>query len=775
MKFIIVIFFSFLSTPICLSQNWNGHFSYYNSIDTSTGNGKIFTASENAIYIYSSQTDQLETLTTIDGLSGDFISNIHYSSIFNKLVIGYENGLIQIVDFTNDNVLTIYDIIEKATIPPNKKYINQITEFEDIIYIATDYGISLYNLNLLEFGDSLFIGDGGAQQEVNQVTISNNYLYATLPEFGGVRRVSLDLDIINYQNWEVVYPGDFNFILNLNENFIFTNENSVFYSQNNSYQEVIYLSQPINDIVINEEQVIVTTESRIFIYDTNFNLINSSVTSNVYNVSFNSSVVYNNNVYVATSEKGLLKININNIQQYYTIVPDGPLYNNVFSISSLYGKLWTTFGDYTSTFNPYPLSRKGISSLIDNNWNNTPYDSIAENAVNLNNISINPFNPNNVFVSSYHGGLLEFSEESLSLYDESNSSLESLVSSDINYNSVRISSSVFDDSGTLWLMNSRIDRPLKSYNLDTNQWSSYDFTQIIPDGFDDELGFSDIVVGSNGTKWIGGVNSGLIGFNENGGNPLIKKLNDNDTGNLPSPYVKSLAIDNNNHLWIGTIKGLRVLYNTSNFFTTNTSTQQLVIEEDGIYKELLEQQFISDIKVDGSNNKWIGTIGSGIFYFSQNGQQTIYHFTKNNSPLPSNNINDIALDFVNGVVFIATDRGLVSFDSGGSSTSSTLQDSYVYPNPVRPSFNMDVDKIKIDGITDNINIKITDISGNLVAEANSNTNNRYNGFNLEVDGGIAYWNGKNLANRTVSSGVYIVMLSDLDSYETKVLKIMIIR
>ena len=166
MKFIVIIFFSFLSTPLCLSQNWNGHFSYYNSIDTSTGNGKIFTASENAIYIYSSQTDQLVTLTTIDGLSGDFISNIHYSSNFNKLIIGYENGLIQIVDFTNDNVLTIYDIIEKATIPPNKKYINQITEFDDIIYIATDYGISLYNLNLLEFGDSLFIGVGGASKKL---------------------------------------------------------------------------------------------------------------------------------------------------------------------------------------------------------------------------------------------------------------------------------------------------------------------------------------------------------------------------------------------------------------------------------------------------------------------------------------------------------------------------------------------------------------------------------------------------------------------------------
>jgi WD40 repeat protein len=113
MKFIVLVFFSFLSIPLCVSQEWNGHFSYNNSIDTSIGNGKIFTASENAIYIYSTSTDQLEEISTIDGLSGDFISNIHYSSNFNKLVIGYENGLLQIVDFSSDSVLTIYDIIEK--------------------------------------------------------------------------------------------------------------------------------------------------------------------------------------------------------------------------------------------------------------------------------------------------------------------------------------------------------------------------------------------------------------------------------------------------------------------------------------------------------------------------------------------------------------------------------------------------------------------------------------------------------------------------------------
>ena len=78
-------------------------------------------------------------------------------------------------------------------------------------------------------------------------------------------------------------------------------------------------------------------------------------------------------------------------------------------------------------------------------------------------------------------------------------------------------------------------------------------------------------------------------------------------------------------------------------------------------------------------------------------------------------------------------------------------------------------------MTQNVNIKITDIEGNLVAEAQSNINSRYRNFNLEIDGGTVFWNGKNLRNRLVASGVYIIMLSDLDSYETKVLKLMIVR
>ncbi|MGC1633442.1 MAG: two-component regulator propeller domain-containing protein, partial [Gelidibacter sp.] len=277
----------------------------------------------------------------------------------------------------------------------------------------------------------------------------------------------------------------------------------------------------------------------------------------------------------------------------------------------------------------------------------------------------------------------------------------------------------------------------------------------------------------------------LIGYSFNGSGNSVKFIASEES-NMPADNVKSLAMDNNNQLWIGTIKGLRVLYNTESFFTNNNITvKEIVILDDGIPKELLSNQVISDIEVDGSNNKWIGTGQSGVFYFSPDGQETIYHFTTANSPLPSNTINDISIDTQTGKVYIATPKGLVSFNSGGSKADEELVNAFAYPNPVRPEYDIlgannlnDINKgVKIKGITENVNIKITDIEGNLVAEAQSRVNLRssQSSYNFAIDGGTAIWNGKNLANNIVASGVYLIMISDLDSFETKVLKLLIIR
>ena len=766
-----------IETETSIYSNWNTYFSYNLISSIDNGESVIYFASYNSIFSYDTSSNQIEKFDTLNELSGDEISAFYYSEINNNIVIGYSSGFLQIIDLNSNSIINIYDILNKPTIPPNKKTINDFFQSGDQLLISTGYGVSIYNLNGYEFGDTYYIGDFATQINVTSTVIHENFIYASSPDLG-ILRANINSNLIDFNNWQTIYFGDIQELFYDGENIFFYTDNSIMRINDEEITSILTLENQIININSSDSKFIIITVEKCLIYNDQLTQLVYEIDSETYSSGFNEGIIKDNYIYIATNEKGVLIIN-NNSGDFSYLKPDGPLENDIFSVETLNNKTWVSYGNYTEYFNPYPLKFSGLSNYDENlnSWFNISKDSIPESAVNLNNISINPFNNDNVFISSFEGGILEIEDLNIiEFYDNNNSGLESLSINDPLYESVRISDIEFDQNGVLWILNSRIDSPLKSFNLENNSWNSYDFTEIINDGFQDELGFNDIEVDDYGNKWIAGLRSGLIGFNNESGTNQLRKVFSQDQSNMPSSYVKSIAVDNNNHLWIGTIQGLRVLYNTSNFFDTSVvTTQQIVILEDGIPRELLEQQYISDIEVDGANNKWVATIGSGVFYFSPNGQQTIHHFTKENSPLPSNNINDISINYSNGKVYFATDNGLVSYNTGSTSSSENFSNTYVYPNPVRPEFNTEFEKVKITGLTQNVNIKITDIEGNLVAEAQSNINSRYRNFNLEIDGGTAFWNGKNLRNRLVSSGVYIIMLSDLDSYETKVLKLMIVR
>ena len=766
-----------IETEASIYSNWNTYFSYNLISAIDNGESVIYFASYNSIFSYDISSNQIEKFDTLNELSGDEISAFYFSEINNNIVIGYSSGFLQIIDLNSNSIINIYDILNKPTIPSNKKTINDFFQSGDQLLISTGYGVSIYNLNGYEFGDTYYIGDFATQINVTSTIIHENFIYASSPDLG-ILRANINSNLIDFNNWQTIYFGDIQELFYDGENIFFYTNYSIMRINDDEITSILTFENQIININSSDSKFIIITDEKCLIYNDQLTQLVYEIDSEMYSSGFNQGIIKDNYIYIATNEIGVLIIN-NNGGDYSYLKPDGPLENDIFSVETLNNKTWVSYGNYTEYFNPYPLKFSGLSNYDENlnSWFNIGKDSIPELAVNLNNISINPFNNDNVFISSFEGGLLEIENLNIiDFYDNNNSGLESLSIDDPLYESVRISDIEFDQNGVLWILNSRIDSPLKSYNLENNSWNSYDFTEIINDGFQDELGFNDIEVDDYGNKWIAGLRSGLIGFNNESGTIQLRKVFSQDQSNMPSSYVKSIAVDNNNHLWIGTIQGLRVLYNTSNFFDTSVvTTQQIVILEDGIPRELLEQQYISDIEVDGANNKWVATIGSGVFYFSPNGQQTIHHFTKENSPLPSNNINDISINYSNGKVYFATDQGLVSYNTGSISSSENFSNTYVYPNPVRPEFNTESERVKITGLTQNVNIKITDIEGNLVAEAQSNINSRYRNFNLEIDGGTAFWNGKNLRNRLVASGVYIIMLSDLDSYETKVLKLMIVR
>jgi hypothetical protein len=788
LTFLLLLITSSIGHAQDFSTLWQGYFSFYDIKDVTKSTSKIYAASENAIFSYDLISNELQTITTINGLSGETITTIHYSFDYQALVIGYQNGLMEIYFESDGSVLSVVDILDKETVAPNKKRINHFNEYNGLVYISTNYGISVYNLERLEFGDTYFIGSGGSQIVVKQTTIFEEFIYAACNNSNAIKKASVDNpNIIDYQQWQTLDNSDYLSVESVGDKIYAIKTSNVIYEiDGTNFNPLFTYDQIPLDMRAVDGNLVITTSNKTFVYTSNFNLLSSASTNTEFDTQFSSATIADNNIYIGTSTFGVLKTELTNPQEFEVIRPDGPLRNDSFKINAGNNELWVTYGDYDVFINAYPLQSYGISRLVDEQWMNTPYDSVLT-AKNLSDIAINPFNTPQVFISSCFSGLLELNEGIPTiLYDQTNSGLESLDIGDPSYVDIRVCGSAFDRTGLLWTMTSLTKRPLKSYNPSNGQWQAYSFEELIPNPISDESGYgSDLVIDNNGTKWTTSLRNGVIAYNENGGDNKIKRLYSEEQ-NMPDVQVKSLAIDNRNQLWIGTFKGLRVLYNTSNFLTNpNPSASEIVIVEEGVPKELLALQFITDIKVDGSNNKWIGTDDAGIFYFSPDGQENIYHFTTDNSPLPSNQIRDISIDSQSGKVFIATSKGLVSFLSGGSNPEDELANAFVYPNPVRPEYNIlgssdlnDINNgVKIKGLTENVNIKITDIEGNLVAEAQSRVNLRSSkaGYNFAIDGGTAIWNGKNLGNNVVATGVYLILINDLDSFETKILKLLIVR
>lgn len=787
-RFIIVIYVCLFSGLSVQAQDfsalWDSHFSYFNVIDITKSDSKIYAASENAVFSFDVNTNEIETITTVEGLSGDLISTIEYSLDNQLLLIGYQTGLIEIYFESDQSILTVVDILEKESIDPTTKGINDFNEHEGLAYIATNFGISVYDLERLEFGDTFFIGNNNTQIPVEKTTVFNNAIYAACNAGNGIRKGELsNTNLIDSNQWQTITIGSFISIESIGDKLYSVGTNRVLSDiVNDVLNPVLTFNILPLDSDTSDNQLIYTTVNNVFIYDSSVSLVTQVNQTEEFDTQYISAITFGSDIYVATNSFGVLETNTSSLELFQEIRPEGPLFSSAFRIQAFRGGVWVSFGEFSSFFNPFPLNSRGLSVLTENQWNNIPFEDVL-GVRELNAISINPFNTNQVFVSSYIDGILEINDMvPTNTFDNTNSSLESIFTTTID---IRVGASQFDQDGRLWSLTGRVDDALNSYDPSSGNWQSFSFGDVIQNPLSDERGFTDIEIdNTTGTKWVGSEFNGLIAYNESLSNP-IKKIDSEENG-IPRRFVTALALDNSRQLWIGTSSGLRVLFNTSDFFENdNVQAESIIFIENGLARELLESQTITDIEVDGSNNKWISTLDSGVFYFTPDGQSTIFHFTKDNSPLPNNSVNDISLDQSNGTVYFATPNGLVSFRAGGSAPVEELDDAYVYPNPVRPEYNIlgsndlnDINKgVKIVGLTENVNVKITDIEGNLVAEAQSRINRRNSNIrnNFAIDGGTGIWNGKNLANNIVASGVYLIIISDLDTFEDKILKLLIIR
>lgn len=304
-----------------------------------------------------------------------------------------------------------------------------------------------------------------------------------------------------------------------------------------------------------------------------------------------------------------------------------------------------------------------------------------------------------------------------------------------------------DNQGKTWIAD-------KQMGLVTNLTGA--FKSVSPSSLDTlyNVRKDSILTDEEGNKWIRqGAGQGLMVISPK--NQVVYLYTGKGAGNLPSNTVKSMSLDKNGQLWVGTDKGVAVFDYPPSVFTGKTFDAYTPIFEK---RRLLGTETITSIAIDGGNRKWIGT-KNGIFLFTSDASELVSNFTVSNTPLPSNEITYIGVAGNTGEVYIRTNKGMVSYTGTATEAPNEQTSVKVFPNPVKSDFT---GLIGIEGLTENAYLKITDATGFLVYETRAN-------------GGTAVWNARTLSGNKVATGIYFVFSMNAKGEDTLVSKIAIIQ
>jgi hypothetical protein len=317
-----------------------------------------------------------------------------------------------------------------------------------------------------------------------------------------------------------------------------------------------------------------------------------------------------------------------------------------------------------------------------------------------------------------------------------------------------------DDDRNLWITQTEVPGSIKMLKPDGAWVINYDLTINAPT-------IGDIIIARNGYKWVVLPRGfGLFVLDDNGtpenftDDRSVKTLvRDNDNRIISNVY--SIACDLEGNIWVGTDQGPFIYYSPDRIFEEEITAFRIKIpRNDGtdLADYMLGTERITSMAIDGANRKWLGTSASGVYLLSPDGTSQIHNFNELNSPVLSNNISSISVDNKTGEVWIGTSQGVQSYRGNAIEGGEKFSGVYSFPNPVREDFPGNV---TVTGLVRDTQVKITDISGNLVFETMS-------------DGGMATWDLNNYKGQRVSTGVYLVFCASPDG-KSVVTKILVMR
>ncbi|HPI10785.1 MAG TPA: two-component regulator propeller domain-containing protein [Catalimonadaceae bacterium] len=770
--------------------SWRMHLPYNNAIGLARMGSKIYTGTTSGIFIYDTDDQSIVVLNKINGLSDIGITAMAKHPAQDVIMVGYENGNLDLL--VNGNLTNLPDIINSSII--GSKRINKIKFSGSFAYLATDFGMVVYNYKMKEIKESnLLLGPGGlTAMGVTDCAKLNDTIYA-LTKNDGLKSIRVQQDFKNTLLWKTYSDGYglplannlYQTIDSLNNTIIITQENGIHVKIGNRFDRHKDWGTKVRNVRATGNRLLVCAENTVLETDLDGDSILDILDQEYYKkLSRPSDVIYDpdGTKWVSDLDNGLLKITPTDTIQ---ILPNGPLFNGSFALHAYKNELALMAGGYI-----YPAAgndtknQSGFAIFSDNSW--STYNRATTNqkmpvSKDISRAFFNPFEQN-LYLSSFGLGIVVKNEDNYTLLNDRNTDgglcnvyyqndcvwdvSDSLAGGASD--GVRISSAIVDQLGELWVTN--FEAPtgaVRKRNSADNSWTPF----VLPYA---NGGYAlDLVADQSNFKWVRMApgrqngNAGIWVLNSDGSKKI--PLNNQSTqGGLPSNDVFDIKEDKSGYIWVGTSKGLAVYYNPYNAFFTGGITASLPIFPPEAGRPVLENDVVTAIEVDGANRKWVGTQTNGIWLFNADITKVIAHFDVNNSPLISNFIYDIAIQKSTGEVFIATDKGLISYQSDasenidnlGRSTGDQCDESKieVFPNPVKKGYD---GTIAIRGLASNSEVKFVTASGKLV-------------YKTTAKGGTATWNGKTYDGEQAHPGIYLVLSSTEDGKANCVSKLAIL-
>lgn len=753
----IKLFFIFLlSSQHVISQtipigSWKSHLSNRSAKIMLEVENKIFCSNGNGLFYYDKSDNSLGQLNKVNGLSDVRIATLGYSAQTKTLIIAYQNANIDLV--VDKTIYNIPDIKNKL-IPADKR-INNIFCYNNNAYVSTGFGIVVINLRKREILSTYVIGNNGSYLGINDLTIDDNYIYAAT-NAGLYYAPSQSNQLEDYHVWNIdstmpVYTKQFNLIEKFG-NRIFLNKpdagwqtDTILYKENNVWTQYIFRNNEIRNFKTNADKFIITNYYYVQIFDEQFNesfyYSKSSHPDTIFDLN-DALIDKNKTLWFADNNHGLVRCDKMDFFDFKYFIPNGPATNNVFKLHVQDRVVWISPGAYNDGSMVYVDNKDILSQYNFDTWKH--YNVFKTDTLwNVVCMATDPKDTSHFFAGGFIlGNIMEYkSGKKIKEYKYTKYSVE------------RPTRMTFDKNNHLWV--SCMDNVIKID--EAGKVTNYPIKQHFPQSI--HVFTTDINFDKNDNVWILAhrENEFLVFSPDNQVKHVSRKYRE---GNLPDAVPTCAVMDLKDELWIGTTKGIAVIYNPENIFNGGDyDAQRITITLDGHAQYLLESEKVTAIAVDGANRKWIGTQNSGLYLFSEDGMDLIEHFTVKNSPLFDNNITAIGIDHITGEIYIGTASGLISHRSDATKAAEKFDkdDVYAFPNPVHENYT---GTIAVKGLVEDTHVKITDIAGNIV-------------FETKALGGQAVWNGKNLMGKRPSSGVYLVWLTNKDGSEKMVTKILL--